>query len=135
MSKNSYTDMIVHLYQKTEEKKAIWQKGSRDNEFSIAFRSGSLVIDKWYENDRDVTYYDFQIYNDNGDQIYGSSPVDSSNEGLYHALENLHDSVVRCYYKVDETIKKFSKELNGEGIIGEESSESSVSIPEDDIPF
>jgi hypothetical protein len=127
MTKDNYIDMINQLFQKTEEKKTIWQKGSRDNEFSIVFKSGLFVIDKW-NADHEI-YYDFQIYNDNGDRIYGTNPVDPSNEGLYHALENLHDSVMRCYYKVDETIMNFSKELNGDGIIGEESA------PGDDIPF
>ncbi len=127
MITSKYNDMIIKLYEKTEQKQAIWNKGSRDKEFSISFKTGSFVIDKFYDSPKAEPSYDFQIYNNDGDKIYNSTKVDPENEGLYRVLELLHDSIIRSYYKVDEIILGFAEELDEDGITGESSSESSSS--------
>ena len=129
MSKAEYIQMITKLRDKTDDRKAMWQKLQRDNEFTINFKTGTFVIDKWYDSDEGTDKYDFQIYNSNGEQIYTSGHITPSNSGLYSALMFLHDSVVRCYYKVDETMKGFSDQLDVDEIVGDESAQQDPPEP------
>lgn len=132
--------MLSQLRLKTRKGRAFWNKRSRDNEFSIKFRTGTLVIDENYNPEEGQTYCDFQIYNDNGDQIYSSGGLTPSSGELYIELRALHEAVHRAYYRVEETMQGFAKELEGEETIGEESSEdegaqSGSPPPRGDIPF
>lgn len=129
MSQDEYIQMITKLRDKTDDRKAIWQKRERDNEFSITFKTGTFVIDKWYDSDEDVVTYDFQIYKTDGEQIYTTGQIIPSDSGLYSALMLLHDSVVRSYYKVDETMKGFSDQLDVDEIIGDESAQQDPPEP------
>ena len=136
MNEDNYIEMIKKLREKTDSRETIWQRGQRDEEFSITFKSGMFVIDKNYDYHEEVTNYNFQIYNNNSDQIYTTGSIGSSNRDLYIVLKTLHDSVVRCYYKVDETMKGFLEEMDGEEIVGEEPSKRDpTELPGDDIPF
>jgi DUF4097 and DUF4098 domain-containing protein YvlB len=127
MSQDSYIEMINKLREKTDARKAIWQKRDRDNEFSITFKTGTFVIDKWYDSSMESETYDFQIYNSDGDQIYTTGHITSSNLHFHSALRFLHDSVVRSYYKVDETMKGFSDQLDADDIVGDESAPQDLS--------
>jgi len=129
MSEVSYIEMINKLRDKTENRKAMWQKRERDNEFSITFKTGTFVIDKWFDRDLSDFTYDFQIYNSDGDRVYTTGQITPSNSGIWSALKLLHDAVVRCYYKVDETIKNFSDQLDVDEIVGDESAQQDSSEP------
>ncbi len=131
METYDYNKTLLLLCEKTEARQAHWEKRSRDEEFSISFRSGQFVIDKWYYEEEEMYIYSFAIYNAKGDQIYYTN-VSLTGTNLYNSIAKLHDAVKRAFYKVDETMRSFAEELEQDGVIGRKSDER---IPEDDIPF
>lgn len=119
MIDDTYLEMIRRLTIKTSDNQTVWNKLSRENEFSISFRSGALVIDKYFDSSGNECFC-FSIYNDRGDSIYGSGTIEELDLGEHRIIKELHEIVSRRYHKVDETIQGFSMELENDGIVGKQ---------------
>lgn len=112
---NIYT-LINALTEKTDAKHAIWEKTSRPNEFKIILGAGALTIDNWEDN-KFLDYFEIAIYNNNGDKIE-KFIVTNDDDDEFLILQDLHNSVKREYYKVDETITSLLNEIETEDSIG-----------------
>lgn len=127
MIPSNIENLIKALIQKTIDKKAIWGKTARPNEFKLHFDKGAVTTDRWNGNDEDSV--DFGIYNNFGDRIdnfYASKGSDD-----YEILLELHNVAKREFYKVDETITSLFNEVRADKSVGKREIEKES----DDLPF
>ncbi|MDI9312959.1 MAG: hypothetical protein QM535_22300 [Limnohabitans sp.] len=125
MIPSNIKDLINALIEKTIQKKAIWDKTSRPNEFKLNFEKGAVTTDFWGDEDGDSV--DFAIYNSFGDRIDRS--VANRGEPDFQLMANLHNTAMREFYKVDETISSFFVEVNEDKSIGKREIEESPDLP------
>lgn len=121
-------DLITSLILKTEKNQAIWNKTSRAKEFQLDFSKGRITIDLWTDEDQNELA-DFRMYNSNGDEIFTVVADYRSDNEDYKLIQKLNKTVSDKYYKVQETIESFIKEMSSENTIGEEIKGL------DDVPF
>ena len=119
--------LITGLIEKTNAKRANWDKTSRPNEFKLHFDMGAVTTDNWYD-DSENEYVDFAIYNSLGDRIDVFSV--SRNNPDYQEIIRLHTTAKKEYYKVDETINGLLDEIKSDKNIGLKRTETN-----DDLPF
>lgn len=116
--------LINSLKKKTHNNEAKWSTTSRKTEFKLSLSQGSVTIDKW--TDSSGSFCDITIYDKNGVNI--DRVVYNRSSSIFSELSDLIDLVRRKYYKVDETIDVFIKELDKEGNVGKINKD-------DDLPF
>jgi len=122
-----YKTFITKLKDKTKSKMAIWNKTSREDEFILKMAEGSVTVDNW-ENDNDgANCTDLRIWNNKGEVIDNLTYVSGSPD--YRELKDLHEIVKRSYFKIEDTLESFIKELDSKRVTGKEEPE------EDDLPF
>lgn len=133
MIEKKYMDLIQKLVEKTKKKEVIWTKTSRDDEFKVSLSSGSITIDHWNDHVSQPSV-DFAIRNENGDSIGYISFFKEEDLESYTIIRNLNNLARESYYKVDETIDSFFKQLSDDSQVGK-ADENSSHDDSDDLPF
>lgn len=115
---NKLITLITALTEKNLNNDTIWQKTSGNNEFKIQLNKATLTIDKW--DDEDGDNYSLEIYNENGEKIQylHSMESDESDQNNFETLMKLHNSVIKTYFKVEETIDNILNEITNNKVIG-----------------
>lgn len=125
MIPSNIESLIKALIEKTNDKKAIWGKTARENEFKLIFDKGAVTTDSWNTEGQDAV--DFGIYNSFGDRIDSFYALKPSYE--YDLLIQIHDAAKREFFKVDETITSLIKEVESLKSVGKREIEG------EDLPF
>ena len=118
--------LVDSLCAKTKDNKARWERTGSGDQFLLNLENGKLFIDKLVLKIGGLAYK-IAITNANGEVIYNlsakkldSPPSSVTFVGDYQILKDLHDTVKRSYFKVDETINGLIKEIEKPGDIGKE---------------
>ncbi|WP_026951301.1 hypothetical protein [Algoriphagus mannitolivorans] len=125
MIPNNISKLIDAIINKTEAKKAIWGKTSRNEEFKLFLEKGAVTTDTWVENG--IEAIDFAIYNSYGDKI--DNFVAYKGDDDFDILSRLHNTAKREFFKVDETIENLFKELNDPKSVGKRQIEDDTPLP------
>jgi hypothetical protein len=126
MIEDKYIKLIKKLTEMSNNGKVNWNQTSRDTEFKVSLKTGSVTTDFWKNNGENYSI-DFSIRNDKGDSIYHVQ-ADTEEGNDYDLLVALHNSAKSSYFKVDETIENMIEELGKSDTVG---------LPHDDeeLPF
>lgn len=127
--------LIKLLTEKTNEKKAIWNKASGDSQFKLSLPNGiSLTIGQWTDNWREV--YEVVIFNSDGAPIQKYvTDSDTTSEDL-SLMKDFHSSASSQYYRVDETMDALFNSVTSQEVIGNiESPKEPIEGGDDDLPF
>jgi len=130
--------LIQLLTEKTQNKKAVWNKVSGNSQFRLSISDGiSITINEWTEQYNDNSY-EVIIFNSNGDAIqrYMSDNEQTPSED-FELLQNFHKSASDQYYKVEETMDALLTSITGQEIIGKLDTPPNEAPPgeDDDLPF
>jgi len=130
--------LIQLLTEKTQNKKAVWNKVSGNSQFRLSISDGiSITINEWTEQYNDNSY-EVIIFNSNGDAIqrYMSDNEQTPSED-FELLQNFHKSASDQYYKVEETMDALLTSITGQEIIGKLDTSPNEAPPgeDDDLPF
>lgn len=127
--------LIILLTDKTNDKKALWNKGSVDGQFVLSLAQGAAVsVTEW--DGQWSTNYDVVIYNNSGDAIEKFSTDQTSDSLDVNLLSTFHKAASNQYYKVDETMDALLSSVMSQDIIGTTISPVDLSASdEDDLPF
>ena len=120
MIPDTIDQIISKLIEKTSDGKALWQRGERESEYVLRFRTGTVSIDH-YKNAFDKVI-DFTVCNVDGQQVDYFEISKKENERDYNDLKKLYDVVYAKDFKIDETIEGILNELDSDGIVGLERS-------------
>jgi len=125
--------LIELLTQKTLNKKAIWNRGSGDNQFKLSVGAGvSLTVTQWFDSYKDEVGYQIVVFNDNGQAIERYDTSDETNKEDFELLRIFHKAANDQYYKVEETMETLLNLIISEDVIGN----TEEAEPEDDgLPF
>lgn len=127
--------LIELLTVKTQEKKAIWNKGSAVNQFKLSLSEGmAITVNFWPEEYNESESYGITIFNINGDPIEGYNTDGDTASDTYTLLKQFHKAVSDQYFKVDETMDALLASIISHETIG------ILDKPiqqgeEDDLPF
>lgn len=114
MIPSNIENLIKALIQKTNDKKAIWGKTARPNEFKLHFDKGAVTTDSWNSEGEEAV--DFGIYNGFGDRIDNFYAIKGDPE--YDLLIQIHNAAKREFFKVDETISSLFNEVKSDKSVG-----------------
>ena len=117
--------LVAKLIEKTENKMAVWDTTSRDNEFILNLEKSSITTDSWIM-DNSKNCVDLNVRNDKGLIIYSIIYNDIDNIVEYDYLMNLHSLAKSSFYNIDDTVNDIFNELNSDKIIGKKSSEDNL---------
>jgi hypothetical protein len=130
MEINKFIYFIQQLIKKTENKQAIWNKTSSSEQFKLILDKGTIIIDKNYDRDDGSEYFQLSLINEDGYTIENIAGYPVVNDYYFDSLHNLYFTVNGIFYKVDETIDEFLKELDSDKEIGrEKDSKEDVDTP------
>jgi hypothetical protein len=128
--------LIVLLTEKTNDKKAIWNKGSSENQFILSLAQGAAVsIAEW--EGQWSTNYDVVIFNTSGDAIEKFGTDQQSESSDVAILAAFHKAASNQFYKVDETMDALLSSIISQDVIGT-TLQPSLDAPapdDDDLPF
>lgn len=126
MIPSNMSDLVKALVNKTKNKKAIWGKTSRPNEFKLYLEKGAITTDYW-NDEREGESVGFAIYNAFGDRI--DNYYAEKGEPEFDLLMELHNAAKREFYKVDETISNLFNEINDDKSIGKRLIDDKEELP------
>ncbi len=128
-------NLIVLLKEKTDLKKAIWNKTSGEDQFKLSISDGSSIVIGKYSGNHDNLHIMLLVFNSNGDAIERyDTEVEEYNKEEWDLVFSFHKSVSDSYYKVEETMDALLQQISSQDVIGE--SEKPNVVPEDDdLPF
>lgn len=126
MIPSNMSDLIKALVEKTKNKKAIWGKTSRPNEFKLSLEKGAITTDCW-NDEREGEFVSFAVYNSFGDRI--DNYYAEKGQPDFDLLKELHNVAMRDFYKVDETISSLIDEINDEKSIGKRLIDGAAEYP------
>lgn len=109
MIQEKYRDLIEKILLATEQKKIVWEKTSRDNEYKSEIGASMVTTDNWDSPDG-VINVDFAIWNSNGVQVDTVQAEQGTPE--YAELKKLHTAARASYLKADDTIADILNHLN-----------------------
>lgn len=118
MSESKAQEIINKLFEKTKQKKAIWDVTSSEEQFVLNLGNSSITIEKWYDEHDFSEYYTIIMRGDNGQIVYHLTPSNSEFDETYEQLKKLFEIVNSSYYKIDETLDDILEKLSSNNIIG-----------------
>ncbi len=130
---NQYSSIIDGLYNKTINKKAIWEPTSGDDTYLIYFKSFALSILRSFDQQDGEYFIRVDLINNNGSKI--DSFFTSESEADWEKLSSLHDAAKRAALSIDVAIETITEELNNDSIIGKRRNIRKEKKDTDDIPF
>lgn len=133
MIPNNIRNIIDRLSERTLSGQTNWNQSSGSNGFRLSMQTGTINIDKWYDDRENAWVIQLKIFNDRGDIIEDIETLQSSNKPDYEYMDSFYAIVRRKYLKVDETLKGFLDELDGNKPIGKNDDPNLEPI--DDLPF
>lgn len=117
--------LIDNLKAKTINKEANWERVGNGDQFSLTLKSGKVLVDKYITSQSSILYT-ILITNNKGDMIYQTNARQNisgeKNIKNYQIIKELHESIKRAYFKVDETIDGLLGEIDEKGKIGTDNS-------------
>lgn len=111
--------IIKDLIDKTKKGEANWERINNADYYSLTLKSGKIFINKNFTKSKEEIF-GIAIYNVKGDAIYSRNKLSPDNEFLL--LKDLHSTVVKTFFKIDETIDGILGEIKSNGEIGEDTS-------------
>ena len=133
MIPTEYTELLQKLFKKTKEKLAVWNKSSGEEQFVLKLTDGTIIIEADFDLN-EGTVFRFSILNNDGVRIeFFEVKDDFNNRDDFLLMSELHATIKRIYYKVEETIKNITNEIDNSYIVG--SDENSEKIEKEDLPF
>ena len=121
--------LIDKLLLKTSKKETKWERVGKSDQFILSLNTGKVSVDKLISA-RGRLIFNFAVLNSSGDIILNlkvGEPENASELADYNSLKNFHAEIVKCFFKVDETIESLLGETEKEGEIGK--------TIDDDLPF
>lgn len=109
MIPEKYKQLIEKIITATRQKKIVWEKTSRADEFKSMIGSSMVTTDNW-DAPNGITYVDFAIWNSNGVQVDSVQGEDGSAE--YEEIMVLYSAAKASYLKADETIADILEHLD-----------------------
>ena len=109
MIQEKYRELIEKILQATEQKKIVWEKTSRDDEYKSMIGASMVTTDNWDFPDG-IKNVDFAIWNSNGVQVDAVNAEQGTLD--YAELMKLHTAARASYLKADETIADILEHLN-----------------------
>ena len=117
MNEKKIEELVLKLIEKTNNKEAIWNTTSRDNEFILNFeKGGSITVDNWEQNGGHLI--DLNIRSEKGLSIYSVVYEDSEDLEKYNFLKKLHQAARDFYFNVEDALDDIFKDVNSNKIIG-----------------
>lgn len=101
-------ELIERLIKGTEMKKVVWEQSSRNSEYKTTLGDNSITTDNW--NEGIMTFVDFSIWNNKGEQVYSVAARKGQDD--YKELYNLYSAAKSAYLKVDEVVDDILKHLD-----------------------
>lgn len=131
--------LIVLLTAKTLDKKAIWNKGSYDNQFKLSLPNGiAVAVHQWDDNYQN-SFWEVIVFNDQGNPIerYETSSDSETSRDDFALLKSFHKAANDQYYKVEETMDTLLNSIETQDIIGTKDELINFAPPpdDDDLPF
>ncbi|MEO8886689.1 MAG: hypothetical protein ABI367_11540 [Mucilaginibacter sp.] len=129
--------LIALLTAKTLEKKAIWNKGSYDNQFKLSLSDGiAIAVHQWEDNFQNP-FWEVVIFNDQGDPIEKYETSTETSKEDFSLLKAFHKAANDRYYKVEETMDTLLHSIESQDVIGKKDELITFAPPpeEDDLPF
>jgi len=119
-----YKELVKKLSQRTNDGEVSWKSTPNEKTFVVDFREFSLSIDSYYSRRDSSEYVNFQILDSDGEVVdyFGVSEGESE----WFLSHELYSEARRKAHGIDLVIGDITKELESEGLVGEEdiSSES-----------
>lgn len=114
MIPEKYKELIEKIKTATYQKKIVWEKTSRADEFKCMIGSSMVTTDNW-DSVTGINYVDFAIWNSNGVQVDNVQGEIGSAE--YDVIMELYSAAKASYLKADETIADILEHLDGNASI------------------
>jgi hypothetical protein len=130
--------LIVLLLDKTQKKKAIWNKVSGNNQFKLSISEGiAITINEDDSSWAHRAILEVVIFNNVGDPIERYSTDNNTINEDYSLLKTFHKAASDQYYKVEETMDALLNSITSQEVIGKIDNDQKVdaSDEDDDLPF
>lgn len=109
MIPEKYKQLIEKIIAATRQKKIVWEKTSRTDEFKSMIGASMVTTDNWHDLNG-IEYVDFAIWNSNGVKVDSVQGGEGSVE--YGEIMELYSAAKASYLKADETIADILEHLN-----------------------
>ena len=109
MIPENYKQLIEKIITATRQKKVVWEKTSRTDEFKSMIGASMVTTDNWDDPDG-IEYVDFAIWNSDGVQV--DSVQGEEGTADYREIMELYSAAKASYLKVDETIADILEHLD-----------------------
>ncbi|RYE13018.1 MAG: hypothetical protein EOP34_09715 [Rickettsiales bacterium] len=132
--------LIILLTDKTQKKKAIWDKASGNNQFKLSISDSGIAvtINEDDSNWNRGTIYEVTVFNSSGYPIERFASDDNSNHEDFGLLKAFHKAASDQYYKVEETMDAILNSITNQEIIGKLDNSKNINFKDDDdvdLPF
>jgi hypothetical protein len=121
-------ELVRSIYRKTEEKKAEWESSSRDDQFVLNLKNGTIMLTKYRRRPSDFEggqppYYKISVLNTRGERVKELHFESGNEEG--RMVDKLFEIIKSQYFDTEGTLAKILTEVQESSKIG----------GEDDLPF
>lgn len=108
-----HKEFFQKLIERTNEKSINWNEGTSTDSFSCNFTSGKIVVSKLNDDDRSANnVYVTLINNAGASSFIADEYQENGNNEDYKLLLDLYNVASNSFYKIDESIDKFTQELD-----------------------
>lgn len=106
-------EFIKKLITKTNERLIQWEEGVNNYSFSCNFSSGKIGVSSIFDTEIGDDYAYVNLINDLGaSSVIASEYKENGNYEDYKLLIELYNVASNSFYKIDESIDKFTQELD-----------------------
>lgn len=132
MEKHNLLHLLKVVLSKTLERKTVWHKTSREEQYKLEFNVGFVTIEKGTV--KNITSFEAILYNEDGEIIDRLLTTNFLEQEDYEVIKNLHEEARKVYYKADETYEDIFYQLKNDKIIGSDVQTKYVK-GSDELPF